>query len=105
MILSRVLLHPLLLAAALAPTSLLSQTKTETTIDRLTGAATAIIPRTAHLEKVATCCEWLEGPAWAPDGRLFVSDTDLNEILAVSSDGKVRTFKKPSGLTDPSFPW
>jgi gluconolactonase len=104
MILSRVVLHPLLLAAAtLAPTSLLSQTKAEIAIDRLTSAATAIIPPTAHLEKMATCCEWLEGPAWAPDGRLFVSDTDLNEILAVSSDGKVRIFKKPSGLTDPSF--
>jgi gluconolactonase len=103
MILSRVFLHPLLLAVGLMPTSLLSQTKTDTTIERITPDATAIIPGMAHLEKVATCCEWLEGPAWAPDGRLFVSDTDLNEILSVSADSKVSIFKKPSGLIDPSF--
>jgi gluconolactonase len=103
MILSRVVLRPLLLAVALAPTSLLSQTKAEASIERLTPGATAIIPNTAHLEKVATCCEWLEGPAWTSDGRLFVSDTDLNEILAIPSDGKPSIFKKPSGLTDPTF--
>ncbi|HVG27945.1 MAG TPA: SMP-30/gluconolactonase/LRE family protein [Acidobacteriaceae bacterium] len=103
MILSRIVLHPLLLAAVLAPTSLLSQTKPGAPIERLTPEAAAIIPPAAHLEKIVTCCKWLEGPAWAPDGRLFVSDTDLNEMLVVSSDNKASIFKKPSGLTDPSF--
>jgi gluconolactonase len=103
MILSRVIPRSLLLAAALAPTSLLSQTKVETTIDRLAPEAAAIVPRTAQLEKMVTCCKWLEGPAWSPDGRLFFSDTDLNETLILSADGKLSTFKKPSGLVDPSF--
>lgn len=103
MIFSRVIVRPLLLFAVLAPTSLLSQTKVDANIDRLTPDAAAIIPSTAHLEKVATCCEWLEGPTWSSDGRLFVTDTDYNEILAISVDGKVSTFKKPSGLVDPSF--
>jgi len=77
--------------------------QTSNSIDRLAPGAGAIVPANAKLEKLATCCKWLEGPAVAPDGRLFVTDTDLNELLAISPEGKITVFKKPSGLTDPSF--
>jgi gluconolactonase len=98
----------LMLAAAIAATTLYaqtasdSQTTADSSVERLLPAASALIPADAKLEKVATCCKWLEGPAWSPDGRLFVTDTDLNEILTLSPDGKFSVFKKPSGLTDTS---
>jgi gluconolactonase len=71
-------------------------------IDRLDPAATALLPQGAQLEKLVTCCKWLEGPAVAPDGSIIVTDTDLNELLRVSPAGKIDVFKKPSGLTDTS---
>jgi gluconolactonase len=73
------------------------------TVDRLTPAAAEIVPQGATLEKVATCCKWLEGPAVAADGRLFVTDTDLNEIRTISPDGKMNIFLKPAGVKDGSF--
>jgi gluconolactonase len=86
-----------------AQTSSASPAVVSTTIDRLTPAAAAIVPQGAQLEKMATCCEWLEGPVVAPDGRLFVTDTDLNEILTITPDGKMSTFLKPAGVKDGSF--
>jgi gluconolactonase len=86
-----------------AQTSSASPAVVSTTIDRLTPAAAAIVPQGAQLEKMATCCEWLEGPAVAPDGRLFVTDTDLNEILTITPNGKMSTFLKPAGVKDGSF--
>ena len=73
------------------------------TVDRFTPGAAAIVPQDARLEKIATCCKWLEGPAMAPDGRLFVTDTDLNEILTVSPSGELKVFLKPAGVKDGSF--
>jgi gluconolactonase len=94
----------LLLSALIAATPASAQTYAQTgAVERLDAGASAIIPASAHLEKLATCCKWLEGPAWSPDGRLFVTDTDLNELLTISPTGKIDVFKKPSGLTDPSF--
>lgn len=92
----------LMLATVLASTPLYAQTAGDSSVERLSPASAALLPAGAKLEKVATCCKWLEGPAWSPDGRLFVTDTDLNEILTLSSDGKFSVFKKPSGLTDTS---
>lgn len=89
-----------MIIAVIAPMSMHAQTAT---VDRLTPAAAEIVPQGAQLEKVATCCKWLEGPAWSPDGRLFVTDTDLNEILTITPDGKISTFLKPSGIKDGSF--
>ena len=95
---SRVAL-PFVIAAIIASTPIHSQT----TVERHTPAAAEIVPQSAKLEKVATCCEWLEGPAMAPDGRLFVTDTDLNEIMTISPDGKMSTFLKPAGVKDGGF--
>ena len=39
----------------------------------------------------------------APDGRLFVTDTDMNEILTVSTTGDLKVFLKPAGVKDGSF--
>jgi gluconolactonase len=93
----------LLAAVVAAPVFAQISSAASAPIDRLTPAAAAIVPQDARLEKVATCCEWLEGPAVAPDGRLFVTDTDLNELLTISPNGELKVFKKPSGLVDPSF--
>ena len=91
---------PLLFVGMIASTTMHSQTAT---VDRLAPAAATIVPQGARLEKIATCCKWLEGPAVAPDGRLFVTDTDLNEILTVSPSGELKVFLKPSGVKDGSF--
>jgi len=96
----------LLLYALLASVPMHTQTAIavkDAAIDRLDPGASAILPADAHLEKFATCCTWLEGPAFAPDGRLFVTDTDLNELLTLSPTGAIKVFKKPSGTTDPGF--
>jgi gluconolactonase len=84
----------------IASTTMHSQTAT---VDRLTPAAATIVPQDARLEKIATCCKWLEGPVVAPDGRLFVTDTDLNELLTISPSGELKIFLKPSGVKDGSF--
>lgn len=98
---SLVLLFSILLAAPIyAQTPVAAK---DAAIDRLAPGAAALIPQDARLQKLVTCCEWLEGPAMAPDGNLIVTDTDLNELLSVSPTGAIKTFKKPSGLTDPSF--
>jgi gluconolactonase len=89
-----------LFGTIIAATPMHSQTAT---VDRLTPAATTIVPQDAKLEKIATCCSWLEGPAMAPDGRLFVTDTDLNEILTVLPSEELKVFLKPSGVKDGSF--
>lgn len=88
-----------LAAAIIVSTPMHSQT----TVDRLTPAAAAIVPADAKLEKVATCCKWLEGPAMAADGRLFITDTDMNQIMTVLPSGELKVFLKPSGVKDGSF--
>lgn len=57
----------------------------------------AIVPDGAKIEKVATCCKWLEGPVWTHQGYLLFADIPGNRILKWTSEGEVSTFLQPSG--------
>jgi gluconolactonase len=49
------------------------------------------------LEQIATGFSFTEGPAWHPDGYLLFSDIPANTIYKWLPDGKVETFRSPSG--------
>ena len=49
------------------------------------------------LEQIATGFSFTEGPAWHPDGYLLFSDIPGNTIYKWLPDGRVETFRSPSG--------
>ena len=48
-------------------------------------------------ERIATGFGFTEGPVWHPDGYLLFSDIPGNTIYKWTPDGKVKTFRSPSG--------
>ncbi len=48
-------------------------------------------------ERIATGFTFTEGPVWHPDGYLLFSDIPGNTIYKWTPDGKVETFRSPSG--------
>ena len=48
-------------------------------------------------ERIATGFGFTEGPVWHPDGYLLFSDIPGNTIYKWTPDGKVKTFRTPSG--------
>jgi sugar lactone lactonase YvrE len=56
-----------------------------------------IAPAGATIEKLAGHFQFLEGPIWDPAGFLLFCDYVANEIKKWTPDGKVTTFRKPSG--------
>lgn len=57
----------------------------------------AIAPAGAKIEKVATCCKWLEGPVWTHDHYLLFADIPGNRILKWTPEGGISDFLHPSG--------
>jgi gluconolactonase len=52
----------------------------------------------AVLECVATGFRFTEGPVWIAEKKsLFFSDIPSNKLLELRTDGRVKTFRKPSG--------
>ena len=52
----------------------------------------------AQVERLATGFEFTEGPVWCHDQDcLLFSDIPQNRILKLESDGRVTTFRQPSG--------
>lgn len=52
----------------------------------------------AQVERLATGFAFTEGPVWFHDEEyLLFSDIPKNRILRLASDGRVRTFRQPSG--------
>jgi gluconolactonase len=49
-----------------------------------------------RLKRVATGFQFTEGPVWIQD-RLLFSDIPANRIYALASNGRITTFRKPSG--------
>ncbi len=49
------------------------------------------------LEQIATGFSFTEGPVWHPDGYLLFSDVPGNTIYKWMPDGRVETFRSPSG--------
>ena len=56
-----------------------------------------LIPANAKIEKLAGGFAFVEGPIWIKDGYLLFSDIPNNAIMKWAPDGKVSTFRKPSG--------
>jgi dipeptidyl aminopeptidase/acylaminoacyl peptidase/sugar lactone lactonase YvrE len=62
----------------------------------LTGAANAIVPADAKLEKVATGCKFTEGPAADADGNLFFTDGPRGYVMVLRPDGKLEVWDRKS---------
>jgi gluconolactonase len=58
----------------------------------------------ARIEKLAGGFAFTEGPIWAKEGYILFSDIPNNAIMKWTPDGKVSTFRKPSGYTGPPAP-
>jgi gluconolactonase len=66
---------------------------------RLDPALDRIVPKAAHLEKLAGGFQFTEGPVWHPDGYLLFSDPNANTIYRWSPDGAVSVFRTKSGYS------
>jgi gluconolactonase len=63
-----------------------------------------ILPADARIEKLAGGFAFTEGPVWINEGYVLFSDIPNNAIMKWTPDGKVSTFRKPSGYTGPPAP-
>jgi gluconolactonase len=59
-------------------------------------AFSRILPEGARIEKLAGGFRFTEGPVWR-DGTLLFSDIPANQIKQWAPDGKLSTFREPSG--------
>ena len=59
-------------------------------IIRIDPAFDALVPRDAHIEKVAGGFTFTEGPLWRPSGALWFSDVVGNVVRQWSPDGTVK---------------
>jgi gluconolactonase len=92
----------LVLAASLADAG--KQFETAGSIEKTDPALDALVPADAKIEKILTCCKWLEGPVWIHQGYLLFADIPGNRILKWLPDGTSSTFLQPSGyLGSPPF--
>ena len=60
------------------------------------SAAEILVPG-APVEKVASACEFTEGPATDAAGNVFFSDRPNDRILKIAPHGEVSVFRKPAG--------
>jgi gluconolactonase len=65
-----------------------------------------VVPADAKIEMLAGGFTFTEGPIWIKEGEghLLFSDIPNNAIMKWTPDGKVSTFRKPSGYTGPPAP-
>jgi gluconolactonase len=63
-----------------------------------------LLPADAKIEKLADGFAFVEGPIWLKEGYVLFSDIPSNAIMKWTPDGKVLTFRKPSGYTGPPAP-
>jgi gluconolactonase len=87
------LLAPLILGVA----PMGKQFETAGSIEKTDPGFDALVPAGARIEKVATCCKWLEGPVWIHQGYLLFADIPGNRILKWTPDGTVTTFMEKTG--------
>lgn len=74
------------------------------TIVRLDRAIDPLLPRDAHVEKVAGGFTFTEGPLWRPSGSLWFSDVVGNVVRQWSPDGKVVELLRPGGYDGNKLP-
>ncbi len=58
---------------------------------------TDLVPAGAQVRKVAGGFQFVEGPAWSPQGFLLFSDIPANRIVELKADGSTADFLSPSG--------
>lgn len=70
-------------------------------IDRRDPAFDALIPKGAHIEKLATGFKWTEGPVWVKNGGYVLFSDIPNNAIHQWTPGKglKRDFIKPAGYT------
>jgi gluconolactonase len=88
-----------LLVALFAVTSQAVGAQAGGSVITLDPAFQRIAPAGATLEKLKGNFQLLEGPIWDPAGFLLFSDVEANVIKKWTPDGKVTTFRKPSGTS------
>ena len=66
-------------------------------VDRLDPALDNVVPVDAQIEKIASGFVFGEGPVWDHSGFLLFSDIPGNVILKLTPDGRLTSFRKPSG--------
>jgi gluconolactonase len=64
---------------------------------RLDPALDALVPRSAHLEKLADGFQFVEGPLWFRAGYLWFSDVKGNVVRQWSPEGGVTEILRPGG--------
>ena len=70
------------------------------TIERLDPRLDQIVPRNAHVERIAEGFDWSEGPVWdRRGGFLLFSDVPRNTVFKWQQGKGVSVFLKPSGYT------
>jgi gluconolactonase len=66
-------------------------------IERLDGAANAIIPERPLFHRLANGFTWVEGPIWIHSGYFLFADITSNSIRKLSADDSVSMWLQPSG--------
>jgi gluconolactonase len=74
-----------------------AQFETVGSIEKTDPGFDAIVSAGAKIEKVATCCKWLEGPVWTHQGYLLFADIPGNRILKWTPEAGISVFLQPSG--------
>ena len=54
----------------------------------------------ARVERIAQGFQFVEGPAWSPDGFLLFSDIPASRIIQLNPDGSLENFLRPSGQSN-----
>jgi gluconolactonase len=66
-------------------------------IIRLDSGFDALVPASAHIEKLAGGFQFTEGPLWLPTGYLWFSDVVGNVVRQWSPDGRLIEVLRPGG--------
>jgi gluconolactonase len=74
------------------------------TIVRLDPALDDLVPKDAHIEKLAGGFTFIEGPLWRPSQALWFSDVVGNVVRQWTPDGKVVEILTPGGYDGNSLP-
>jgi len=77
------------------------QFETAGSVEKTDPGFDALVPPEARIEKVGTCCKWLEGPVWIHPGSLWgyllFADIPGNRILRWVPNGAITTFMNKTG--------
>src|SRR5258707_15030447 len=73
-------------------------------IVRLDPAFDALVPKDAHIEKLAGGFTFIEGPLWRPSHALWFSDVVGNVVRQWTPDGQVTEILRPGGYDGNNLP-